>query len=84
VPHAFRRRTRPWRPYDDSRGGVRHGGRSLGVRAAHSGSGWSANVFADPSESMPGSAAALRPPGQAVSTRRVRSTSAKRRRIPNR
>jgi len=35
----------------------RYGGRSLGVPAARSGSGWSANVFADPSESMPGSAA---------------------------
>ena len=51
------RRTLPWRAYDDSRGGVRYGGRSLGVPAARSGSGWSANVFADPSESMPGSAA---------------------------
>ncbi len=51
------RRTLPWRAYDDSRGGVGYGGRSLGVPAARSGSGWSANVFADPSESMPGSAA---------------------------
>jgi len=57
VPHAFLCRTVPWRAYDDSRGGVRYGGRSLGVPAARSGSGWSANVFADPSESMPGSAA---------------------------
>jgi hypothetical protein len=49
------RHTIPWRSYADTRGRVVYGGRSLGLPPAASGGGWSAGVFADPAEAMPGS-----------------------------
>ncbi|MEA2389899.1 MAG: hypothetical protein QOK31_8 [Solirubrobacteraceae bacterium] len=54
------RNTIPWRTYQGRSGRVVYGGRSLGRPPGGSGSGWSASVFADPAESMPGSVPARR------------------------